>query len=127
MASKPVLNEGEITAKLQAASDGLSDLSQSIRTGMIDVRVLVEFREAMEHARRAAAAVQKWIEEETRKGGDPFTVVHMMAAERTRNLTQLAKELARDAESGDVDFDTPGLKELCAAVKTLNERLGRFG
>ena len=120
------VNAGEITAKIQAATKELDQLQKAVRTGTVDVRVLVEFREAMNHARRASSAVQKWVEEEAKKG-DPFSAVQFVMAERLRIATQLLGELARDVESADVDFDTPGLGDLRAAVKTLNERLARFG
>jgi len=127
MAAQASVNPGDISAKIQAATEELNLLEKSIRTGTVDVRVLVEFREAMEHARRASGAVQKWVEEEAKKGGDPFSAVRFVAAERMRIATQMLGELARDVESGDLDFDTSGLGDLRAAVKTLNERLARFG
>jgi len=118
---------GDISAKMQAATSELNQLEKAVRTGTVDVRVLVEFREAMEHARRAAGTVQKWVEEEGKKGGDPFSAVRFVADERMRIATQLLGDLARDVESGDLDFDASGLGDLRAAVKTLNERLARFG
>ncbi len=122
----PKVDSGEITAKIQATTAEMTALEQAIRTGTVDVRVLVEFREAMGHARRSSEAVKKWVEEEAKKG-DPFQAVRFVAAERMRIATQLMKELASDVDGGDIDFDTPGLGDLRAAVKTLNERLARFG
>jgi len=127
MAKPANANSGEITAKIQAATEELNELQKAIHTGTVDVRVLVEFREAMERARRASGAVRKWVEEESKKGGDPFSAVRFVAAERMRIATQILGELARDVESGDLDFDTAGLGDLRAAVKTLVERLARFG
>ena len=126
MPGKAAVDSGEITAKIQAANKELTQLEQAVHTGTVDVRVLVEFREAMNHARRASSAVQKWVEEEAKKG-DPFTAVRFVAAERMRIATELMMELARDVDGGDVDFDTPGLGDLRTAVKTLSERLARFG
>ena len=126
MAAQASVKSDDITAKIQAANEELSELERSIRTGTVDVRVLVEFREAMEHARRASGAVQKWVEEEAKKG-DPFSAVRFVEAERMRIATQILGDLARDVESGDLNFETPGLSDLRAAVKTLNERLARFG
>lgn len=117
---------GNITAKIQAMNHELEQLEQAVRTGTVDVRVLVEFREAMNHARRASSAVRKWVEEEAKKGGDPFSAVQFVMAERIRIANQLVQELARDVECGDIDFETPGLSGLHASVKTLNERLARF-
>jgi HAMP domain-containing protein len=119
-------DSGEITAKIQSANDELSKLEQAVRTGTVDVRVLVEFREAMNHARRTSEAVKKWVEEEARKG-DSHVAVQFVLAERVRVAQQLMQDLTRDVDGGDIDFDTPGLGDLRAAVKTLNERLARFG
>ena len=130
MAAHTVVQEntvvGNITAKIQAMNHEVEELEKAVRTGTVDVRVLVEFREAMNHARRASSAVQKWLEEEAKKG-DPFQAVQFVMAERMRIATQLLDDLARDVECGDVDFGTPGLSGLHASVKTLNERLARFG
>ena len=82
---------------------------------------------ASQQVYRSLKGVQKWVEEEAKKGGDPFTAVRFVAAERMRIATQMLGDLARDVESGDLDFDTSGLGDLRAAVKTLNERLARFG
>jgi len=62
----------ELTSRLQKTSDELKQLSQDIKTGTVDVRVLVEFRKAMNNARHTAYAVQKWIQEEQKAGGNPF-------------------------------------------------------
>jgi hypothetical protein len=125
MAAQTTVKDGNITQKIQAATEELNQLEKAVRTGTVDVRVLVEFREAMNHARRASSAVQKWVEEEAKKG-DPFQAVQFVMAERLRIATQLITELSRDVECNDIDFDTPGLSGLHASVKTLNERLARF-
>src|SRR5258706_3009515 len=101
MAAQESAKNGDITAKIQAATQELDQLEKAVRTGTVDVRVLVEFREAMNHARRASGAVQKWMEEEAAKG-DPFSAVQFVMAERMRIATQLMGELALDVESGDV-------------------------
>ncbi len=115
----------ELTAELQKTSDELKELEGRIKTGMIDVRVLVEFRQAINHVRHTAFAVQRWIQEE-KSGGDPYSVLTVVMAERMRIATQLARDLAHDVESGDIDFDTPGTKELHQAAKQLLENLGRL-
>jgi hypothetical protein len=126
MQVQTALNAGDITAKILAANEGLDQLEKAVHTGTVDLRVLVEFRDAMDHARRASGAVQKWLEEEAQHG-DPFIAVEFVTEERMRFATHLLGEIARDVESGDVNFQTPGLGNLRAAVKTLIERLARFG
>jgi len=45
--------------------------------------------------------------------------------QRVEMATRLINDVAHDLESGDVDFETPGLAELNKAVKTLAERMSR--
>ena len=116
----------ELSSELQKAGEELKSLEAKVRTGMIDMRVLVEFRTAMNHMRHTAWAVQKWVEEEQRLGGDPFTVLAMVIAERVRVTTLLATELGHDIEGGDVDFQMSGLPELYRAAKNLLDLLQPF-
>src|SRR5262245_39138263 len=98
----------ELAAKLQKTSEDLKELTQEIKTGTVDVRVLVEFRKAMNNARHTAYAVQKWIQEEQKAGGNPFPVIAMLVEERMRIANELAKELINDVQSGDLELGTPG-------------------
>jgi len=116
----------ELASRLQKTSEELKQLSQDIKTGTVDVRVLVEFRKAMNNARHTAYAVEKWIQEEQKAGGNPFSVIAMVVEERMRIAMELAKDLTNDMQSGDLDLDTPGIKEFYRQMKTLVENLGRF-
>ena len=126
MAAQESVRDQDISAKIQAATQELDQLESAVRTGSVDARVLVEFREALDHARHASSAVQRWVEEEA-KHGDPFSAVRLVGDERMRICTRMLGDLARDVESGDVDFGTEGLGDLRTAVSTLKERLTRFG
>lgn len=116
----------ELASRLEKTSEQLKQLTQDIRTGTVDVRVLVEFRKAMNTARHTAYAVQKWIQEEQKAGGNPYTVIAMLVEERMRIAAQVAKDLINDAQSGDLDLDTPGIKEFYHQMKALVEHIGRF-
>ena len=126
MASQANVMSGDLTQKIRAATEELNELQNVVRTGTVDIRVLVEFREAMNHARRASEAVKKWVEEEA-SNGDPYVAVRFVEAERIKSAGEMMRELCHDVDGGGIDFDTPGLSDLRAAVKTLNERLARFG
>ena len=115
-----------ISDRIQATTEELYHLEETICRSSVDARVLHGFRDAMEHARRASGAVRRWVEERA-DNGDPFSAVRSVAAERVRVATHTLGELAIDVESGDLDFDSAGLGDLRAAVKTLNDRLARFG
>jgi hypothetical protein len=115
----------ELASRLQKTEKELKDLQHSVKTGMIDVRVLMEFRHSIERARQASSAVQRWLEE-TQKGGDPFALLPRVMTERMRIATELLRDITHDVEGGDVDFDTPGLVELHQALKTIQERMVKF-
>ena len=115
----------ELSSRLKKASEELKNLQGSVKTGMINVKVLMDFRNAAERARQAGAAVQQWLDTQE-KGNDPYKLMAQVMSQRVEMATQLVKEVTHDLESGDVDFDTPGLSELNRAVCTLAERLSKL-
>jgi len=112
----------ELPSRLQKTNDELKPLQDSVKTGMIDVKVLMDFRTASERARQASAAVQRWLESQG-KGNDPYQLMNEVMRQRVQMTTQLVKDVTRDLEALDLDFDTPGLPALNQAVQTLAERL----
>jgi hypothetical protein len=115
----------ELASRLQKTDKELKDLQHSVKTGMIDVRVLMEFRQSIERARQASSAVQNWLEQ-TQKGGDPFALLPRVMTERMKIATELLRDVTADIEGGDVDFDTPGLVEFHQALMVLQERMVKF-
>ena len=124
MAQNPSENP-ELSSRLKKTTEELKDLQDSVKTGMINVKVLMDFRNATERARQASAAVQQWLESQG-KGGDPYKLMEQVMRQRLEMATQLVKDVTVDLESLDVDFDTPGLPELNRAVRTLAERLSKL-
>lgn len=112
----------ELSSRLKKTNEELKNLQQSVRTGMINVKVLMDFRNATERARQAGAAVQQWLDTQD-KGKDPYELMSQVMKQRVEMATQLVKDVTRDLETLDVDFDTPGLPELNKAVRELGERL----
>jgi hypothetical protein len=115
----------ELSSRLKKTNEELKDLQHLVKTGTINVKVLMEFRNATERARQASADVQDWIETQS-KGSDPYKLMSRVMSQRVEMATQLINDVAHDLESGDVDFETPGLAELNQAVKTLAERMSRL-
>jgi hypothetical protein len=115
----------ELSSRLKKTNEELKNLQDSVKTGMINVKVLMDFRNATERARQASAAVQQWLESQG-KGGDPYKLMGQVMKQRLEMTTQLIKDVTTDLESLDVDFDTPGLPELNRAVRTLAERLSKL-
>ena len=115
----------ELSSRLKKTTEELKDLQDSVKTGMINVKVLMDFRKATERARQASAAVQQWLESQG-KGGDPYRIMEQVVRQRLEMATQLVKDVTCDLEGLDVDLDTPGLPELNRAVRTLAERLSKL-
>jgi hypothetical protein len=124
MAGTPQKNP-ELSSRLQKTNEELKNLQNSVRTGMINVKVLMEFRTAIERARQASAAVQQWLDAQG-KGGDPYKLMEQVMRQRVEMTTQLVRDVTVDLESLDVDFDTPGLPDLNEAVHKLVERLEKL-
>ena len=117
-----VKKEPELSSRLQKTNEELKNLQHSVKTGMINVKVLMDFRTATERARQASAAVQQWLDAQG-KGGDPYKLMAQVVKQRVEMTAQLIKDVTVDLESLDVDFDTPGLPALHEAVRKLAERL----
>jgi hypothetical protein len=115
----------ELSSRLKKTNEELKDLQNSVKTGMINVKVLMDFRAATERARQASAAVEQWLDAQG-KGGDPYKLMEQVVRQRVEMATQLVKDVTVDLDSLDVDFDTPGLPALNGAVRTLAERLEKL-
>jgi len=115
----------ELSVRLSKTNEELKNLQNSVKTGMINVKVLMDFRTATERARQASVAVQQWLDAQG-KGGDPYKLMEQVTRQRVEMATQLIKDVTVDLESLEVDFDTRGLPELHAAVHKLADRLGKL-
>lgn len=123
--SNPISNPS-ITERLEAATSELHALEELVKSGDLDTRVLSEFRNAVDHIRSTTWAVQKWLGLNSQSGGDPFSVLPIMSAERVKRATQITSDLSLDLQTVDVGFDTPGIFELFNAVDDLHRRLAKL-
>ena len=124
MADSPK-KDPELSSRLRNTNEELKNLQNSVKTGMINVKVLMDFRTATERARQASVAVQQWLDAQG-KGSDPYKLMEQVVRQRVEMATQLIKDVTVDLESLDVDFDTPGLPALNTAVRKLAERLEKL-
>ena len=111
-----------LAARLQNATATLTELEQQVKSGDVDPRVLMDFRNAVDMIRGTAWAVQQWIGLKE-QSADPYSVIPILAAQRVLRATQLTHDLEVDLESMDVSIDTPGLHQLYTAVSRLQERM----
>jgi hypothetical protein len=121
----PSQERPELSSRLQKTNEELQELQTSVKTGMINVKILMEFRNASERARQASLAVQQWLEAQG-KGNDPYKLMSQVMSQRVEMANQLLQEVTHDLESGDLEFDTPGLKYLGKTVQTLAEHMSRL-
>jgi len=120
--SKQEAKGPSISMRLQAATIELNELQQLIRSGDFDGHLLRDFRGAVDNVRTTAWAVQQWIPLRE-QGGDAYSVLPLLSAERVRRATQLATDLLLDLDTVEVGIETQGLRDLFEVVNSLHPRL----
>jgi hypothetical protein len=113
---------GSLTARLRETTVGLQELERSVISGDLDPRVLSEFRNAVDHIRNTAWAVQQWVGAKE-QSGDQYAVLPALAAQRVQRATQLANDLCLDLQTVEVTAYTEGVGDLYRAVDDLRRRL----
>jgi hypothetical protein len=114
-----------VNFQLRKTSNELFLLEQAIRTGGIDHRILTDFRDAVDHVRKTAWAVQEWQERQI-KHHDPHTVLPLLTTERIRRTAQLAEAIVSDLTTNEVNRETPGIDRLYEAVCKLHGLLSEL-
>jgi hypothetical protein len=108
--------------QLKKTCADLVRLEYDMRSGPIDPRILTEFRDAVDHVRKTAWAVQEWQERQSRHH-DAHTVLPLLAAERIRRATQLCDAITADSATHEVTRQTVGVDEFFQAVERVHQSL----
>lgn len=111
-----------LTASLRVVIAALQELAHSVISGDFDPRVQNEFRNAVDHIRNTAWAVQQWVGAQE-QSGDPYAVLPALAAQRVHRATQLANDLCLDLQTMEVTAETEGVGELYRAMDDLHRLL----
>jgi hypothetical protein len=111
-----------VNFQLKKTSAELLQLEHTIRSGGIDQRILMDFRDAVDYVRKTAWAVQEWQERQLRHH-DTQTLIPLLTTERIRRGTQLANAIVSDLGAREVNRDTPGVDELFTAVTRMRQLL----
>jgi hypothetical protein len=90
-----------------------------MRSGTVDERVLREFRDAVDHVRKTAWAVQEWQQRQSQHT-DPQSVISFVA-ERLRRATQLCDSITADVAAQQVNRTTVGIEEFLRSLQKLGE------
>ena len=116
-----------ISGRLTKVTVELRDVQQLLTNNPdLDMRVLFEFREAVNRVRHTAWAVEQWLKLKSQKG-DTFTVLSMLAIERVRIASELCTGLLMDLDSNEVTAETEGMEKLVPAVRKFAHRLESLG
>ena len=100
----------------------LQNLEKSLRSEGIDLRLLNEFRDAVDYVRTAAVIVQQ-LRERQMHGRDDDDVTATLIAERIRRATNLCLEVMTDLDAGKVNDGTTGVDELYLSLEQACDRL----
>lgn len=111
-----------VNFQLKKTSSELLQLEHAIRSGGIDARILTDFRDAVDHVRKTAWAVQEWQERQITHH-DPQTLIPLLISERIRRAAQLGNAIVVDLSKHDVTRETPGVDSLYDAVQRMHQLL----
>jgi len=96
----------QISAQVGRITGELNRLEQLLSAGMVDRRVVAEFRDAVDKVRQTSWHVQCWMD------GDLQTLSSSMVEEKIRAASQLANHLASDLQEKPGKFSgLPGLRD----------------
>ncbi|HWF05225.1 MAG TPA: hypothetical protein VHA06_16180 [Candidatus Angelobacter sp.] len=107
----------QVTNQVARITSELNRLEQLLSAGMVDRRVLSEFRYAVDRARHTGWHVEKWLD------GDSRELSAVITEERIRCITRMTNQLA--SELGVDDKDAADLGSLREAMRKLDLVLTR--
>jgi hypothetical protein len=111
-----------VSERLASAIAELSALQEPLISGVVDARVLVDFRDALNRIRNTAWAAQQSANASLFDQG-ATTVASYLTSERIRAAYQLCRSLHSGLCSDDIEFQKGQLVELYGAAKILVEEL----
>jgi hypothetical protein len=107
----------QVTNQVARVTGELNRLEQLLSAGMVDRRVLSEFRFAVDRARQTGWQVQTWLD------GDRRELSSMITEERIHCITRMTNQLASELEVEGKRF--AGLDALRVAMQKLDSALGK--
>jgi len=120
--SNAVTPRANVSERLASAIAELSALQEPLISGVVDARVLIDFRDALNRIRNTAWAAQQSANAPLFDQG-ATTVASYLTSERIRAAYQLCRSLHGDICRDDIEFQKGQLVELYGAAKTLVEEL----
>jgi len=117
--------ESLLATQIMHTITDLNELEQNLVKEKIDPRLIAQFHDAMEHTRQTAWTVQQWVDLRS-GGGDPFSVLPQLEAERMHLLIKLAHNVVADLDAAAISEFSEGIGELYETVQQLHKRLKKM-
>jgi hypothetical protein len=114
-----------VNLQVKKASVELKKLEKSLQSEGIDLRLLNEFRDAVDYVRTASLAVQHLRDRQLR-GLDHNEIGSDLAADRVRRATNLCFEVITDLDAERITNETPGVEQLYKSLEQATHRLRRL-
>jgi hypothetical protein len=111
-----------VNLQVKKTSVELQKLEDSLRSEGIDLRVLNEFRDAVDYVRTAAVVVQR-LREQQMHGRDDGEVASLLTTDRIRRTTNLCLEVLADLDAQRISADAKGVDELYQSLEQACDRL----
>ena len=103
----------QVNAQTERITAELNKLGQLLQAGMVDRRVLVAFREAVNRIRLISWGVQQWLE------GGESGLQTLLLKERIRIAEQLTMQLSEDLTHAEVTQDLGALRQAVEKLSTV--------
>jgi hypothetical protein len=107
-----------LSYRLQRTSAELLRLDEVLREGTMDLRVLRDFRDAVDYVRKTSWAVYEWHERQQRQR-DTATVLPLLTRERIRRAAKLCNDIAADLRDGRMQEYINEVTDLRTAIRNL--------
>jgi len=113
-----------VSARMMLVLSELSEVEERLLNEKVDVRLIAQFHDALEHVHQTARNVQRFLDLDA-NGSDPFAVMPQMEAERVRMLSSLARNVTADIDSYGIDNFAQNILHLGDTLGQLERRLSR--
>jgi hypothetical protein len=106
--------------QMKIAGSELQRLEKSLRSQNVDLRLLKEFRDAVDYVQAIAGSVQQARERQVE--GEEESADLGLVGERIRRTINFCLEVIADFDAGRITEDTKGVAELLESVEQISQR-----
>ncbi len=115
---------GGVNLQVKKTGVELQKLEDSLRIVGIDLRILKEFRDAIELLHLTAQVVQRLREFQARgRGNDNDDVLSLLTADNIHRATNICSGLFADIDAGKINTTTKGVDEFYRCIEQICSRL----